>query len=217
MLVEEIVLSSDSPHTPADQPAVDLISTAALVQSSRLRFSRAVFELFNRRHLSVNLEHTFRSNRKYNLDIGILDPLPRRSVKISWPYVSLFVVLAASAVYTALNEYTRDTYLWPAFLALSAGLSLLLAVYDSHDRLVFYSRNGRIPLVILFNRNPDRRTFKAFTNQLAHYIHQVSNTPLHRDAVLNVELMEHRRLMEEGVISAKRYELAKLRILRRHC
>jgi len=216
MQVEEIVLSSGSPHAPAEQPSVDLVSTAALRQSSRLRFSRVMFELFNRRHLSVNLESTFGNDREYDLDIAILDPAPRRSLKIGWRYIALFLVLAAGSVYTALNEHTQNTYVWPAFLAFSASLSLLCAVYQSRDRLVFYSRNGRIPLVILFNRNPDRKTFREFTNQLVHHIQQANDTLLHRSDVLSAELKEHRRLMEEGVISGKRYELAKLRILGQH-
>jgi hypothetical protein len=216
MPFEEIVLSSSTPDAQVEQPPVDLVSTAALGQFCRLRLCRSVFELFNRRYLSVNIEYAFGNSRKFDLDIGILDPTPRRSLKISWGYLGLFLILAVCAISTALNVNTRSEHGWTAFLALSAILSLILAVYHSHDRLVFYSRNGRIPLLILFNRSPDRKTFSDFTNHLVQYIHKANDTLLNRNESLNAELQEHRRLMEEGVISTKRYELAKLRILKQH-
>jgi hypothetical protein len=216
MQVEEIVLSTECSDIPDEQPSADLISTAALTQTSRLRLCAAVLELFNRRHLYVSTESAFGRDREYNLDIGILDPVPKRSLKISWRHIALFLVFATCAAYTALRKSMPEAGTWSAILAVTSGIFLLIAIYKSHDRLVFYSRTGRLPLVILFNRNPDRKTFNEFADQLVHCTEQAGGRCVNENERLNAELKELRRLMALGVISRKRYELAKLRILERH-
>jgi hypothetical protein len=103
-----------------------------------------------------------------------------------------------------------------AMLGADSGLSLILAAYRCHDRVVFYSQNGRVPLVILLNRNPDGETFKSFTDVLIRRIQEVRDSLVSRSEMLSEELKGHRRLMEEGIISEKRYDSVKQRILCQH-
>jgi len=107
--------------------------------------------------------------------------------------------------------------MWVAgILSACAGLSLILAIYRSHDRLVFYSQHGRVPLVVLFNRSPDRVTLGSFTGVLAQQIKDAKRNYLGNNHALNEELKELRRLMEAGIISSRRYDFAKQRILSQH-
>lgn len=94
----------------------------------------------------------------------------------------------------------------------------MLAVYRSHDRLVFYSQNGRTPLVTLFNRNPDQETLSTFISIFTDQIMEASTNLnfICGNERLNAELKEHRRLMEKGIISRKGYDISKSRILDRH-
>ena len=95
-------------------------------------------------------------------------------------------------------------------------ISLVLALYCSHDRLVFYSQHGRVPLVVLFNRLPDRATLNAFTDALVKEIKDAGVLYPHTGETLSEELKEHRRLREAGVISSQRYDIVKRRILGQH-
>jgi hypothetical protein len=97
-----------------------------------------------------------------------------------------------------------------------AGLSLVAAIYRSHDRLVFYSQHGRVPLVVLFNRLPDRKTQHSFTSTLVEHIKEAGTSNAGTDEILSIELKAHRCLMEEGIISVKRYDIVKERILGQH-
>jgi hypothetical protein len=213
MRIEEIVISTLPSDLAEEQRPEARLSDAALEQCDRFRFRSFAFELFNQRLLSVHAEDVFRHARDYELDIGILDPVPKRSLTISWYYLSAFLVLTATAGVTGLTNLVQTSAMLPAILGSGAGLSLMLAVYRSHDCLVFYSRNGRVPLVVLLNRTPDRETFTTFTDVLTRHIQETRDDHISSNQTLSTELKEHRRLMEEGIISEKRYAIVKRRIL----
>jgi hypothetical protein len=125
---------------------------------------------------------------------------------------------ALAAGVTGFTVRIPNSSTWSAVLAVCTGLVLVLAVFHSHGRLVFYSRNGRIPLLVLFNQNPDKDTFDAFVGILIDHIRKARQnlSLVHQNELLSTELKEHRRLMEAGVILGKRYDAAKARILRQH-
>jgi hypothetical protein len=216
MRFEEIHISTIPPDFVEEQPPEPRVSNATLEQRNRFRFCKCAFELFNQRLLSVKIEGVFKHARDYEFDIGILDPEPKRSVRISWLYLSAFLILAATAGLTACTDLVPNSSMLSAMLGAGAGLSLILAAYRCHDRLVFYSQNGRVALVILLNRNPDGETFNTFTDALIRRIQQVRDSIISRSEMLSEELKEHRRLMEAGIISKKRYDSVKQRILRQH-
>jgi len=154
--------------------------------------------------------------REYTVDIGILDPQPRRVLKICWGNLLIFVALSGATWAFALTDLALNTMLLPLILGVCAVLSLILAVYRSHDRLVFYSQYGRVPLVVLFNRSPYRAELSSFTDTLVHHIKDAKVHYPDVNETLSEELKAHRRLMEAGAISSKRYDLVKQRILSQH-
>lgn len=219
MRVEEIVISQ-SPSDPIEvQPRDTRVCGVALKQYNRIRFCECTFELFNQHFLAIKINDVFRQAREYDLHIGILDPEPIRSLRVSWRHLAAFSVLAVAAGLAGFTNLLPNSGIWPAMLVACAGLFLILCVYRSHDRLVFYSQTGRIPLVTMFNRNPDRKTFSRFISIFTEHIREASANLnlLSGNERLNAELREHRRLMEENIISMKRYDIAKSRILDRHC
>ncbi len=218
MHVEEIFVS-DIPSDFAEEETCETrVRTADLVQSKRFPSCRFSFELFNQRWLSVTREQAFQNAHDYELDTRILDSTPRRSLKISWLYLWAFSVLAATAGLIRFTDVVAPSVMLPVILGASgsAALLLLLAAYRSHDRLIFYSQHGRVPLVILLNRNPDRSTFKTFVDALTRSIQNAQDDRVGGNDVLRHELKEHRRLMEQGIISEKRYARVKQRILDLH-
>ena len=189
-----------------------------LKQHNRIRFCECSFELFNHHFLSIKNDEAFCRAREYELHIGILDPKPIRSLRISWRNLAAFSVLAGTSGLAGITNILPNSNILTLILGACAGLFLILAVYHSHDRLVFYSQNGRTPLVTLFNRNPDQETLSTFISIFTDQIMEASTNLnfICGNERLNVELKEHRRLMEQGIISSKGYDISKSRILDRH-
>ena len=216
MYVEEICLSATGDDAEIDEVSGGQEETVAeLEQFNRIRHSRARFTLFTNHRLRVEIRGLMQPVRKYTIDTSILDPQPKRSVKISWGYLLIFALCSIylTAVSGNLIPYaTLLTFITGA----GASLSIVMVVYRSHDRLVFYSQHGRVPLVVLFNRLPDRETQNLFTGTLVEHIKDAGIPNTGTDETLSMELKAHRCLMEEGVISAKRYDIVKKRILGQH-
>jgi len=205
MHVEEICLSANVVDLDPDQPPEDREQSAALEQTNGMRFCRSAFTLFNNHRLAVKTQGFMQHARDYTIDIGMLDPHPKRLFKIGWSYLLSCIALCAAA-----------WFLGSISLAVCAGLTLILAIYRSHDRLVFYSQYGRVPLVVLFNRSPDRVTLASFTDVLVQHIKDAKTRYPAANEALSEELKAHRRLMQEGGISSKRYNIVKQRILSLH-
>jgi hypothetical protein len=216
MYVEEICLSTADAYSDLHQPAEPAEVTAGLEQVNRMRRCQSQFTLFNNHCLAVKTRGFLQHPRDYSIDIGILDPHPKRMRKIAWHYLLIFFVLGAAAWFLAFISVTANGTLLSVILSASAALSLVLGIYRSHDRLVFYSRYGRVPLVVLFNRLPDRVAFDAFTDALAKHIKDARAHYPCQNETLSEELKAHRRLREEGVISSRRYDIVKQRILGQH-
>jgi hypothetical protein len=215
MYLEEICLTATAADPEPQQPGEPAQQVAGLEQVNRMRRCRSQFTLYNNHRLAVRTQGLLRNPRDYDVDLGILDPHPRRQIRIAWHYVLGFAVLSASAAFLAFFSASTNSMLSIAASA-SAVLSLVLALYCSHDRLVFYSQHGRVPLVVLFNRLPDRATLNAFTDALVKEIKDAGVLYPHTGETLSEELKEHRRLREAGVISSQRYDIVKRRILGQH-
>ncbi len=215
MYVEEICLSAAVADLDEDQPPDEQI-TVTHEQASRLRRCQSEFTLLSNHRLLVKTQGFMQEFREYTVDIGILDPQPRRALKICWGNFLIFVALSGATWAFALTDLALNTMLLPLILGVCAGLSLILAVYRSHDRLVFYSQYGRVPLVVLFNRSSDRAELGSFTDTLVHHIKDAKVHYPDVNETLSEELKAHRRLMEAGAISSKRYDLVKQRILNQH-
>lgn len=218
MRIEEIVIS-ELPSEPGEEQSSKVQEiNATLKQNCRYRFCEYFFELFNHHFLSIKMDPSFHRTKEYQLHIGILDPEPIRSLRISRWFLVVFSVLAGTAVITGFTNPLPDSSILTLILVVCAGLFLLVATYRSHDHLLFYSRNGRIPLVTIFNRKPDHETFSTFISILTDQIREASTNLnfICGNGMLNVELREHRRLMEIGIISREEYNISKSRILRRH-
>jgi hypothetical protein len=216
MYVEEICLSATEDDFTADQPAEEQKQSAALEQANWMRCCRSEFTLFDNHRLSVRTQGFMQNARNYTIDIGILDPHPKRVFKICWGYLLIFVMLCGAAWFLASISLTPKTTLAAIILGACAGLSLIVAIYRSHDRLVFYSQYGRAPLVVLFSRSPDRVTLGSFTDALVQHIIDARTQCTGANESLIEELKAHRCLMEEGGISSKRYDIVKQRILSQH-
>ena len=219
MAIEEIVVSAHTADPVDTWDSEDRKVDAVLEQYSSSGRKKYRFELLNRQLLSTSIAQSRRKIRSYELYLCVLDPKPHRSLSVSWHHlvVSLAFILAGGVA--AASGHPPYSTAVTAGLGLSAGLALVLAARNSHLVLVFHSRTGRIPLLSFLFRKPDPHTFNKFIAILLRHIGTANSINSAADAneSLNMELREHRRLMESGIISAKNYERAKSRILSKHC
>ncbi len=215
MFVEEICLSTSGDEAETDEVSGGQETVAELEQYNRMRLSQSQFTLFANQRLMVATQGAMQPARNYTIDIRILDPQPKRSVKVSWGYLLIFALCAIYLIAVS-GQVIPGITLLTFMIGAGAGLSLVAAIYRSHDRLVFYSQHGRVPLVVLFNRLPDRETQNSFTGALVEYIKEAGTPNTGTDEILSNELKAHRCLMEEGIISARRYDIVKSRILGQH-
>jgi len=218
MPVEEVILSTGATPPVEAGNRTERVLDMALRQHSRAGCRSNRFELFNRQVLSVSSATLFRRPRIYELSICLLNPEPVRSLSVGWRYAGACLAFTVAAGVTGSSGNIPHAVPLTVALGFCAGLALLLAVCSTHFRLVFRSRNGSIPLVSFLYRNPDRRSFTIFISTLVSHIASAGCAAGLADAddALNAELREHRRLMEEGIISGKSYATARSRILGKH-
>jgi len=216
MRLEEIHISAIAPDYAVQSRTPAGVISASLEQRNRFRFRKYSFSIIDKRILSVNVNGLLMHRSDYEFDIGILNPEPKRIVSINWGYTAAFIILSVTATLVARSQLFPDPFMASALLAAVATMFLVVAAYSCRNRLVFYSRNGFVPLVVLLYRNRSDESLHAFTRVLTEQIRYIQSRYGSRGEMLREDLKEHRRLMERGLISGKHYDWIKQYILFLH-
>jgi hypothetical protein len=216
MRLEEIQISAIDPDFIEEAPSAAREIECTLEQRARFRFCKYTFRIVDGRFLSINVNGMFKHHRDYEFNIGILDPEPKRQVSVNWGYIAAFLILAMSATLTVYAGLFRNSSMVSSLLAANAFVFLVLAAYSCRNRLVFFSKNGWVPLAIFFYRKPYEQGFHAFTDTLTAHIRDVQSGFTSRREMLSEELKEHRNLMERGIISSEEYGWIRQHILGLH-
>jgi hypothetical protein len=212
----EIMLTST--HMDSNIPQTQLFE---LSQVSLLKSYSAHFTLFDGHFVSVYIKTAFSKPKKYWIDLAYLEPAPRRVFKVDRLYFYITAVFSvAAAVFMLINTFLDEP---GRFLPVNIGLicgaliSFLLLIYRSKDRLVFFTRYGRVNWLEFLINKPSRGAYKEFIEKLISVNHAVSGhqSPRHEQR-LSAELHEHRRLRDSGVLPPKVYEDVKRRFLGQH-
>jgi hypothetical protein len=215
---EHVCLSS----VEADDPQPNFMPSAvieALDQSSS-REERSLV-IFDRAYLGVRISKRSAPPQKYWLRMAFLDPSPVKRASRAWWSVACALALG-SAFMLILSWHSG---MWPSTfwtagvfaMVVAAVSSLGFAWHRSRDRLVFYTRHGRVPVAELVRHRPDRRTSGRFLAALEQAIQRAADE--HRGPraqLLREEMREHRRLRDDGVLAPEEFEAAKARILQAH-
>ncbi len=206
--VEHICLSSE----PQQEAPQQRITNRQFDQYGKWVRSEAHFLVFNEHHIAIRSSGLGEKPRNYELDLTFLDSQPKRMRRVDWP----LLLLALSLLATGVASGASASGVLLAAVLLGAVLALGAAFYRSHDRVVYFSKHGRAPLLVLLNRNPDARALQEFLADLSRRIQHTRQSWTSRHDFLCAELREHRRLHEEGIFSEKEYERIKRRILKKH-
>lgn len=219
--MEEICLSSERPSV--DELGLhDSASEGCIEQSHRHVPGPQRLDVVSGRFLRVSRKRRGRAV-ECMLDLGVVDPEPVLDTHTPWRLIAGTVVTSGTGIGLAVALVRADVpgsvWAWAltgAALALAAGCGLA-AWYRFKRRLIFVSRHGRAPLFKLIRNHPDPTAYSAFRALLHQAIEQGHrHMPEDPHALLAEEMREHRRLHEQGVITASAYEAAKARLLKLH-
>jgi hypothetical protein len=210
---DDTTLFSDNEKIPVEHVNFEF------VQTSRLRGSFRQVTVFNDTHCYQSIKDKHRRKYKYRMDLAYLDPRPFLSRRIAWKwlYASLALwLLDVALVFSGWLDTSSINFLGLFIgVTVAASMTLLAFFYKSHDTVYFRSRFGKVRLMELINKNPDKDSFRDFINKL---VMQINKSKAARDKnqgqMLTSELQELRRLKDETVIPEVSYEKAKRRIFK---
>jgi hypothetical protein len=190
-------------------------------QASRLHGTYRKLTIFNDNYCYQAIKNRHERKYKYRVDLSYLDPHPIRERHIAWKwlYATLgLALLGALLVYsTWFANWMEPTFYLSIFLVINVSATLIclfLFARNTYDRIIFKSQYGRINLIELLNRYPDKNTFREFVGRFILQIKQAAKAKSYnQSAFLAQELVELRRLKDETVITVVQYEIAKTAIL----
>jgi hypothetical protein len=210
--VEIICLGAEIEDIGTEEKVTDL----HFAQQSRWRRSETRFTVFNDHYMAVEARRPGKKPVCYEFDLSFLASQPRRVRKIDLLSCALAMMLLFAAVSAGLMVKTETTAMILALSCTGLTFSLGLAIYRSQDNIVFVTKHGRMPLLILFNRNPTAERLQAFVSEITQRIQNTRKNWSSKSEYLSAELRQHRRLQELNILSKKEYEVIKQRILERH-
>lgn len=157
----------------------------------------------------------------YWFHLAFLDPGPTRRLDRLGLFVTItLAVLGAIAVIVVSGASMSLGFEWTVTVTAAFAATLLgfgLAVRRGFDELVFYTRHGRAPVLRLSQRRADGGDIKEFVGALADSVRSaIKERSSSRSDYLRDEMMQHRQLMEKGVLNQKQFEAARALILSAH-
>ncbi len=212
-----LVLESMNAQTQNTNSTNPRTTHRALFQKNQATGEVRNFTIYDQRFVEVNLRRVL-SEKKYNLNLSILEPWPVRHRYFSWHWLfSTLYFLIATTAYGTYLFFNHDadvlSRLMPfmlIFVLLTLG-SLVMFLYRSPHVIEFRSRYCGVPLVSLLH--PHKDDSKAFVNELKSRIIIASqSTKIDKHQMLINEITRLERLVKENILNEHIYEQAKKRI-----
>lgn len=179
------------------------------------------FEIKDGRYLFVDTTK-LKKSKEYQLDLVALESKSKLTFTIAWRWLVAAIVVILIA-YSALElapqlfNISLDNYVFPITLGAASlvFLFLILFVVTTCRERVFVAANTNYPLVRLLVGKPDRKSYKAFISQLEGRIKTLSDhLQLNEQQKIAGELRMMRRLTKHDVISEKKYEKFKSKLMK---
>jgi len=191
-----------------------------LQQVSKLQKLQRSVKVFDT-NVALIADKMNKRSRSYMINLALLGDQPARIRKINWKLLisaAIFGVAAFLVLHLKLKgvPWLSNEYSYAVILSLAFGslLSVYLTIRSFKNIWVFYSMRGRIPIIVLYHHLPDKAQFMKFIDGMVNSIAKAKQAlRIPPSQLVPLEVGEHRRLNDEGIISQKQYEVAKNRIL----
>ena len=159
-----------------------------------------------------------KDNTRHRVNLNYVNIKPERECKVAWSWLSTAfatIVWSMLLFYVGLfTQYKADyIVIVGVLLGTFSMISMLIFYYRTHDKLIFCSHVGKIPLFEVSNHKPGNKEFDAFMETLRQHI-KVAQDKLSMHQRLVGELKDLRRIRDEGRISNESYESARNTIFR---
>lgn len=190
-------------------------------QQSKLRGLDYQFTIFNDIQCYQQVKRKHGRKQKFRIDLSYLDPKPVLRFRLAEGWLFTTAILAVISFiliyigwFKSAMSFQSDLLLIISIASITLTLmSLMIAILKTDNRMIFYSQFGRVPILEPLNKNPDKKSFTDFMQELSsHIISAQSKGRMDKTERLTRELKELRRLMNEEVITEQNYENAKKRI-----
>lgn len=191
----------------------------ALFQKNQATGEERVFTIYDQRFIEVNRRGII-GEKKYSLNLSILEPWPVRHRYFSWHWLmSTVYFMIATAAYGTYLYYHQHTEVLSRlapfiliFILLTLG-SLVMFLSRSPNVIEFRSRYCGVPLVSLLYNNPNKEDCKVFVEEMKNRIIAASqSTRIDKHQMLVNEITRLERLVKENILNEHIYEQAKARI-----
>ncbi len=210
---EDITLFTDE-----EQVSVKTVDVV-FEQRCPMRGERREFTVFNGSHCHQRVERKFGGKTKHRVNLQTLDPTPRRRLDLARGWAITSAILGIFSFLLIYRQFLSDqpgNSLLMSPIAVSVSLfiiAVMLTLFLSRNRIRYYSRYGRVPLLELIHNQPSSAALTDFMRQLSHHVRLSQHDhPRPATNALSFELRDLRRLRDEGVIGDEDYEAAKRRI-----
>ncbi len=183
-------------------------------QANKLHGIYRQLTIFNDTHCYQSVKNKHQRKYKFRIDIAYLDPRPFRIRVVAWKWLygclALFGLNVTLYFAGWLETSSVNTLGLITAITVVAVICLLSFFYHSRDRVFFRSQYGKIKLVELINKSPNKESFRKFINKFIMQIKKSKTARgLNQNKVLARELQELRRLKNETIIPKTSYEKAK--------
>lgn len=209
--ITEITLSSgldDDAHLKPEH--VNIV----FVQEQKFKGVKRAFKIFNDTQLYyVQKSFRHKENTLHRVNLCYVDIQPERECRVAWSWLSTAfatIVWSMLLLYVGLfTQYKADyIVIVGVLLGTFSMISMLIFYYRTHDKLIFRSYVGKIPLFEVSNHKPGNKEFDTFMETLRRHI-KLAQDKLAMHQRLAGELKDLRRIRDEGRISNEHYESAR--------
>jgi len=217
---EQITLHSNESYsiTPTEEDLSSL--KLEIQQNSKLHNIQRQVKIYHS-HVIQIVEKSNKRTRSYLLNLALLNDKPVHVRRLQPKYLLVALLLGILAVTTGylkskgLSFFTSNyVYTVIALLATGAFIAIIMALSSYKNVWVFSTARGRIPLIALYHCKPDKAQFNKFITAMMEEI-LLAKRDLHipSSQLVPLEVGEHRRLSDEGILNSTQYDVAKQNIL----
>ena len=190
-----------------------------LNQKDILGFNLQV-KLIDGRQLQV-LSKGKKSEQNYSIDILSLKDTSKKIYSVAWKWLlaSISFILVMLLCLKILPGYlgeNKNLYMAIVLLTGIAGGAICFIKFWKYTSIkqIFYSRNADVPIITLSAGKPSKKIFLSFIDAIEKRIIQFrKHMDIDEEKQMTGEIKMLRRLSENGVVSKKAYEKAKVKLL----
>lgn len=187
------------------------------VQDQKFKGIKRSFVIFSEVQLFYSMK-SFRKkdNVQHRFNLSHINKKPVRVQIVSWNWLSTaFAALVWSLLLIYIGYFTqfKADYIVAVGILLGAfsAIAMMIFYYRTQDKLVFSSFAGEVPLFEVGKMKAGNQQFEQFMHALDQHIQKGYNRKsMHQR--LSGELIDLRRIRDEGMIDNQTYEKARSKI-----